>query len=107
MASPWKVPVITTVAILVVLALFGGYRIIRGMQVVPAELRSQASQGPVNIQIQLGFPPEAFNVKYLQQYANAVSVKGDNAMLFGVTERGLQEIGSLYWVDKISPLGQG
>jgi hypothetical protein len=106
LASPWRLPVLTTLVIVVLVAVVQVYGLVHRAQVVPDGVRRQAASGPVNVQLSLGFRPEAFNVKYLQRYANAVSVKGDSVMLFGVTGHGLEKIGSLYWVKRISLLGQ-
>ena len=101
----WRRPVVATLLILAVLVAMQISHVVHRERVLPDSVVAQAANGPVNIEVRTDFAPEAFNVKYLQRFANAVSVDGHSALLFGVRPDGLRDIAALPWIDSIKLMG--
>ncbi len=100
--SPLGVPFITTIVIaLLVATLFVGQTVHRSL-VIGDGVLAAAATGPVNVEVHLGFGPEKFNLAFLQKYANAVSIQGESAMLFGATTAGIEAIAAQFWVRSIT-----
>jgi hypothetical protein len=101
----WRRPVVATLVILAAVVAMQVSHVVHRERILPEAAVAQAAKGPVNIEVRTGFAPEAFNVKYLQRFANAVSIDGHTALLFGVRPDGLRAIAALPWIDSIKLMG--
>jgi hypothetical protein len=101
----WRRPVVATLVLLVAIAAMQAYQAVHRERILSDRVVDQAASGPVNIEVRTGFKPEAFNVKYLQRFANAVSIDGHTALMFGVRSEGLRDVAALPWVESIELMG--
>jgi hypothetical protein len=59
--------------------------------------------GTLDVEIDLPFTPEAFNIERLQQAGRLVRIDGRHAWLKAVPEGELVALARLYWIRRISP----
>lgn len=95
-----------TVVFLATLAVLGagwfGYTSVsaRG-KIDPAVLAAIASRQPVNLWVELPFPPEEFHIRYLQDRGTVTGVQGRWIHLMRVKPSAAWSIARLYWVRRI------
>lgn len=101
--GPWRVPVVTTVAIGLLLggqslaeSVYGAARIPPG---VSAEV---AKSGSANIAVHLSFTPESFNLTYLSSMGNIAQTSGDTIYMADVSGAAIRAIAGQYWVAGVS-----
>lgn len=105
--TPLRLPIATTAVVALALATLYVGSLAHRTAVVTDQVSAAAAEGQVNVAVEMGFVPEAFNISYLQDHANAVSVQGTNAMLFGTTAASIDEIAGKFWVTSITLVGSG
>ncbi len=76
---------------------------IRATGVVSEQLQAAASRGePVELVVQLGFPPERFHTLFLQDYGHVRGVSTDGVVLRDVRPESVGMLARVYWVDRLT-----
>jgi hypothetical protein len=81
---------------------WSGYSHVAARQKVdPALLAALGSRQPVNIWVELPFPPEEFHIRYLQERGTGTGVRGRWVHLMRVRAANAWSIARLYWVKRV------
>jgi len=64
----------------------------------------QHVSGSVNVQVVLGFQPQAFHQSQLSSYGVFAGRHGNAVFLLNVPANSLRDLASIYWVARIEPL---
>jgi hypothetical protein len=70
-------------------------------KVDPALLAALGAHQPVNIWVELPFPPEEFHIRYLQDRGTVTGVRGRWVHLLRVRAATAWSIARLYWVKRV------
>jgi hypothetical protein len=70
-------------------------------KVDPALLTALAGHQPLNIWVELPFPPEEFHIRYLQERGTVTGVRGKWVHLMRVRTAVAWSIARLYWVKRV------
>ena len=101
--GPWRVPVITTLALGLLL---GGQSLAEffygAARVPPAVSAEVAKSGSADIAVHLDFRPESFNLTYLSAVGNIAQTSGDTIYMVGVKGAAIRAIAGQYWVAGVS-----
>ncbi len=68
----------------------------------PTLLNELSTNGPVNIGVELNFPPEEFHIRFLQENATVTGVTGTAVHLARVRPEVVWSIARLYWVRRVT-----
>jgi hypothetical protein len=97
----------TVVFLLVVLVLWGGWQAFWGLtapgRIDPALQRALAREPRVDVAITLGFAPEDFHIRLLQDYGVVSGVRGTTVLVNRVPAPDVWRIARWYWVRRIAP----
>ncbi len=69
----------------------------------PALRRALQQEGPLNVAVTLGFPPEDFHIRLFQGYGVVSGVRGTRILLNRVRPEEIRRISQFYWVRRITP----
>jgi hypothetical protein len=93
-------PVVATAILVAGILLFEGWSWQLGRAHL-AGIRLPRAGGLVDVEIDLPFTPEAFNIERLQQAGRLVRIDGRHAWLKAVPEDELVALARLYWIGRI------
>jgi hypothetical protein len=96
----------TVMFVLVALALWGGWeafvRLTAPRRIDGALQRALAHEPLVNVAITLGFAPEEFHIRLLQDYGVVSGVRGTTVLVNRVSAHDVRRIARWYWVQRIT-----
>lgn len=95
-------PVLATVVFALGILLFEGWSWRHGRAEL-AGIPLPRDGAPANIEVELPFTPEAFNIQRLQQAGRLVRLEGRRAWLESVPRDQLVALARLYWIGRILP----
>ena len=98
----WARPLAATTALLLLLILWQVYGFLHAWWVVDQQVwQEESSRGSADVVVTMSFPPEQFNLLFLEQNGTLAKFDTRHTYLTGVSAEQVRTIGAQYWVDSV------
>lgn len=94
--------------VLLLAVVWNAYLLARAPGIISPEVSAEAAEGePLQVGVQLDFPPERFHTLQLQSYGRVSRVEDQTVVLRDVRPESIALLARLYWVSGVVPAGGG